>query len=86
MSQRFSSRANTIFVPSGDHAGNSSSLTVEVRAAWSEPSAFITQMSGLPARLLTKAIFELSGDQAGSESHAVFTVSLCMFAPVASTL
>jgi hypothetical protein len=61
---------NTIFVPSGDQAGDSSiefESVPSVRLTTFEPSAFMTKMSGLPSRLLEKAIFVPSGDQAALE-------------------
>ena len=50
---------------------------------WSEPSAFMTQMSRSPSRLLVKAIFVPSGDQLGYASSAEFLVSGLMPVPSA---
>ena len=54
-------------LPSGDQTGlNSLMLGVLVTSTWPLPLAFITNISDGPLKLLWKAIFEPSGDQAGA--------------------
>src|SRR5579859_5580319 len=47
-----------------------------VKQCWSEPSAFIMQISLLPSRSESKAICEPSGDHVGSESLNLFSLRL----------
>src|SRR6266508_1657235 len=66
------SRAKAMREPSGDHAGPRSDPSTfgppsVIRRA-PVPSALMTQMPALHSRNLTKAIFDPSGDQAGSVS------------------
>ena len=53
-------------MPSGDHVGDVSVSGWFCTRRWSLPSAFMTQMSKSPSRLLEKAIRVPSGDQLGS--------------------
>ena len=46
-------------------------MVVGVSLRFPLPSAFMTETAPLPPRLLTKAIFLPSGDQAGVEKYAV---------------
>jgi hypothetical protein len=62
-------------LPPGDHAGSPSNAGLLVSRTGLVPSAFITQMSELPLRVLSKAIFLPSGDQAGSPSNPTVVVS-----------
>src|SRR5262249_12926169 len=55
---------NTIFVPSGDQAGNSSALVLFVSLVCPLPSAFIEYISSLPSRSLMNTILLPSADQA----------------------
>ena len=61
--------------PSGDQAGSLSSAALFVRFVTPVPSAFMTKISSLPVRLLTKAISEPSGEKAGAPSSASVLVS-----------
>ena len=66
------SEVKTILFPSGDHAGSESPNVLFVSLACSEPSAFITYISGFPSRLETKAIFPF-----------IFSISLVVSSVVA---
>ncbi len=64
-----------ILVPSGDQVGSASTAWPEVSFLWPVPSAFIVQMSKLPAPLiLLKAILDPSGEKAGSRSLSELSV------------
>src|SRR5581483_2718364 len=77
--------AKAIRLPSGDHDGVVSGELFCVTRKGSLPSAFMTQMSKLPARLETKAMRLPSGDQQGKDSDAV-GVSVRMRRPAPSAL
>ena len=58
-------RVNAIVLPFGDQLGLVSTAGLLVSCTGLVPSAFITQISKSPSRLLSNAIFVPSGDQAG---------------------
>jgi hypothetical protein len=56
--------------PSGDQVGRPADPTSCVSCVTPDPSAFMTKIWVLPARLLSNAIFDPSGDHAGAVSAA----------------
>jgi len=70
----------------GCQLGFSSTAPLDVSRIGPLPSAFMIQMSRLPDRVLTNAIFRPSGEQAGNPSNAEFVLNRILLPPPEATL